>query len=204
MEDNTKPETRMRNLKGLYFAAASTGNISLLQRLNRHGILPDERNLQGATPLMIASLHGQSKAVTTLIAFGADACTQDNEGMTALMHACTRSGNQQVVEFLLEHGADRCMDLTDSMGRTALIWAAMSDVDNVRTLLRYSPNIDHITDSEENALTFAIVWGKLEIVKCLLEAGADKEWKDSAGWSARSYAAEAGCTEMLRLLNDKQ
>jgi ankyrin repeat protein len=68
-----------------------------------------------AAPLHSASAAGQLEVCRVLLAAGADVNAVQHGGYTALLDAAA-SGNDELVEFLLERGADRTARLDD--GRT--------------------------------------------------------------------------------------
>ncbi|KAL7921340.1 ankyrin repeat-containing domain protein [Trichoderma austrokoningii] len=68
------------------------------------------------------------------------------------------------------------IDLQDSMGRTALAWAAArNDGDAIVTLLRYGADPNIIDVQISGALSNAAAQGHTACVKLLLEAGADPD-----------------------------
>lgn len=60
----------------------------------------------GTTPLMYAAGKGAAALLDLLLAAGANISATDNEGRTALHHACTREGDPRIVRALLAAGAD--------------------------------------------------------------------------------------------------
>ncbi|MBW3832032.1 hypothetical protein GNY90_02945 [Aeromonas hydrophila] len=75
------------SLQDYFFAAARSGEVSVLNEFINAGFPIDERNVQSYTALMIAAYQGQSEAVHSLLKAGADACLRDKRGHTALMGA---------------------------------------------------------------------------------------------------------------------
>ncbi|MCS0539225.1 ankyrin repeat domain-containing protein [Aeromonas veronii] len=75
------------SLQEYFFAAARSGEVSVLNEFVKAGFPIDERNEQSYTALMIAAYQGQSEAVKSLLERGADPCLRDKRGHTALMGA---------------------------------------------------------------------------------------------------------------------
>jgi ankyrin repeat protein len=73
------------HVKELYFDAARTGRVDLLDGLIKAGMNPNEHDPRGFTPLILAAYNGHAQAVDFLIAKGADPCATDPKGNNALM-----------------------------------------------------------------------------------------------------------------------
>ena len=183
-------------------AAAREGNISIVRLLvNNHvpanvnqGIfgsdeecadIPLLRKCNGITPLMMATAEGYVNIVKYLLQHGADVdATQyfggSHNGRTALTVAAIH-GNVKVGKILVEHGADvnaAMFDAGDNSGSTPLMAAVSCDhVKFTKFLLKNGVNVNATNYSEARknwtALVYAVNAGSEEIVKLLLEAGAN-------------------------------
>ncbi|KAL3443138.1 ankyrin repeat-containing domain protein [Aspergillus insuetus] len=112
-----------------------------------------------------------------------------------------RHGNESVVRFLLQHGAD--VDSKDHFGRTALSNAAHTGhLSIVRILVDHGADLDHL-DSHTKATPTesAIKAGHTEIVRFLLESGAVVDYSSNNG-SYLAIAAAAGHKETVQCLVD--
>ena len=76
-----------QELNNLFFAAARIGNEEVINEFLKNGFPVDIRNVDGYTPLMMATYYGHQPIVTTLLKYGADRCARDKKGNTALMGA---------------------------------------------------------------------------------------------------------------------
>lgn len=74
--------------------------------------LGDKVGKDGYTELMCAAWGGDLKSVRSALADGADINAQDQDGMTALMHACTRADNEKVLKELIDAGANAAIRRT--------------------------------------------------------------------------------------------
>lgn len=157
------------------------------------------RNECGDTPLILAARNGYEKLVQFLLGEGADIGATNVSGDDALIVAAGRPGNMPTLEMLISAGA--LINRRNAMGRTALIEASsIGDIRNVALLLQHGADIDTITDEDETALTFAVVNEFPDVVKALIEAGANVNWRDTKGWTAQTYAVNGGNLEIIRLL----
>jgi ankyrin repeat protein len=87
----TDPEQEIQLLQNYFFAAARTGEVTVLTEFLSAGYPVNERNAQSYTALMIAAYAGQADAVDALLKTGADACLRDKRGHTALMGAMIKA-----------------------------------------------------------------------------------------------------------------
>jgi len=102
---------------------------TIVDFLLRHGAGVDTpKSAAGRTALMVTyAYYGGIKVCSILIAKGANVNAQATNGTTALMLAATNA-KADVVELLLQHGADK--KLKDSKGKTALDYAKQATVED--------------------------------------------------------------------------
>ena len=100
------------------WAAAASGNI---KAIDQHVAVNTNLNAKeprgGSTPLIVASIFGQTKAAKVLIEKGAIINMQNNDGTTAL-HAAAFFGWPKTVKLLLDNGAN--VNATNVKGETSL------------------------------------------------------------------------------------
>ncbi len=80
-----------QQLTDYFFAAAKMGETATLTEFLNHGFPVDLRNHQSYTALMMATYHGQKKAVEILLQYGANACLKDKRGHTSMMGAMVKA-----------------------------------------------------------------------------------------------------------------
>jgi ankyrin repeat protein len=147
------------------------------------------------------------------VAHGAQLNTKDEQGETALIHAVDR-GDVEVVDALLQAGADA--SVRDAKGVTALMLAleevpgyrvARSEtlpkrrVEAARLLL--AANAGDVNVQNENGETLlmrAAGLGETEIVRLLLDKGADVNRTDVFGNTAAVFAYQKDHAPILELL----
>ena len=117
---------------------------------------------------------------------------------TRLMHA-SRKGNMMRVEWLLKRGAR--LELADSKGYTALAWASCSGFRGVVELLLGKGAL--ASGASRPTLYGASRNAHLDIVRMLLEHGADPNRPTTGGYTPLFAAAAEGQAEVARLLLQK-
>lgn len=102
--------------------------------------------------------------------------------------AATRHGDREMVEYLLEHGADP-NGTTALCNETALQMAARrGDVGVMGILWNAGADINHRNCNGWSALMIACLQGKEAAVNFLLAHGADPSYKDSLNRTAETLA----------------
>lgn len=182
------------NLTGYYgtalMSAVGRGHTEVMQILLEAGADVNVGNKSGNTTLMYAMWQDNTEVVQILLQAGADVNVIGDFGGTALMGAAER-GYVEVVKILLEAGAD--VNLRDgTYRRTALMKAAGAY--NVKYIdgeyVRYIDG-DPVQVSPAR---------HTEVVKILLEAGADVNIGDMFNDTALMLAAGSGCIETVKIL----
>lgn len=111
-----EPDTaQVQLLVDYFFAAARTGDITVLEHFLDAGFPIDQRNSQTYTALMVAAYNGQEAATDLLLEHGADACLQDKRGNTAMMGAVIKA-EFNIVKRLYAKECDA--NLTNNAGMT--------------------------------------------------------------------------------------
>ena len=168
----------------------------------------------GETALMAAN---SAEKVKLLVARGAQVNTRDKESRTALMFAVDR-GDVEVVEALLQAGADA--SVVNEKGATALMYALQEPspynpqetvkltkrrIEAARLLLSRG-NIGDVNAQNEDGETLlmrAVNLGEPELVKALLDHGADVNRYDVLGSTAVILAYEKDQPAIQELLKRK-
>jgi ankyrin repeat protein len=190
----------------LMIAAGRPANTAMVKFLLEHGANPNPNaNPMGdSSPLIQAALAGDVESMQMLIAHGADVkgaapmaltmaitsycdkCTDllvkqnlDKDAYTFALLNVVGYVDARINAMLVQHGAD--VNAVDPLGRTALHYAAISDLipaDTVKLLIDHGANVNatsahkHSGDSGLSVLDIARMNGKTPIVDLLLKAGA--------------------------------
>lgn len=184
--------------------AAERGDTATVLQLLTAGAEINSRDGAGRTPVMAATHGNQVETVQALIAAGADIDIQDHRQDNPFLYAGAE-GLLEILKLTIEAGANT--KLTNRFGGTALIPAAeRGPVAVVAELLtRTDVEIDHVNNLGWTALLEAIILGdggaeRTEVVRLLIEAGADVNLADGQGVSPLTHARQRGYGEMIALL----
>ena len=173
---------------------------------------------RGSTALMIAAYKGHTDIVELLLNNGAQIETQNNDGDTALMRAVINNSIDAAL-VLLVHGAN--IEAEDKQGHTPLIVAAQNGLMDMANLLLGQRGQIKITKNDGSTvvikaaqieaqdkygntpLIVAAQNGNTEMATLLLEHGADKNTRDTKGWTALDWAEKEEKKELEDLLKKK-
>ena len=156
--------------------------------------------------MLLATHHNAVAAARILIESGADVNAMDNISDSPYLYAGAE-GRLEILRMTLGHGAD--LASVNRYGGTALIPAAHhGHVETVRELLQTATDIDHINNLGWTALLEAVILGDggpvyIEIVKLLIEAGADAEIADRSGVTPLEHAKQSAYAEITELLSSQ-
>jgi ankyrin repeat protein len=149
-----------------------------------------------------AALDGKVDIIEKALAQGYKPDTRDPENRTLLMYAAF-NGQTPVAKKLIEAGAD--VNAQDKTGTSALMFAASAPngKDTIQLLFDSGAKIDMIDSNEHfTALMWAAAEGQTANVKLLLKHKADTTLKDVDGDTAESFAAKAGHTAVVKILQE--
>lgn len=193
-------------------AAAYMGHKEAVEILLDAGAEVNLADGDGRTALSVASLcvpsaaggsrHGE--VVSLLLERDADPEHKDKDGMTPLLLA-SYEGHEEVVELLLEAGAD--VDESSGAYPSAitplLAAAAMGHAGTVNRLLFWGAVVDGIDGEGRTALSLAAAKGSVEVVRALLDRGLDENHKDDLGWTPLHTAACEGHKNICTVLTEQ-
>ncbi len=196
-----KADTRNQSLNNDLIDAIKKGEAQKVSELIRAGADPNATKSDGRiTALMYAAHRGSGNMVQLLIAAGADINASDANGRTALIWAADANGNVDTVNILLANGAD--VNAKTRTTETALM-AAAGYRDNekvIHLLLSKGAQVNNRSKDGNSALIIAAFLGGKEIVKVLLDAGADINASNNQGFTAWAAAGASGDISTMWLL----
>ena len=151
--------------------AASNGDTELAKTLAAVVGDINVRSSRGVTPLIRAVIHSDFDMVEALVNLGADVNATDDEGRNPLFLAIER-GHLDIAEWLLEQNA--CLVETKNIC-DLLFSAVQQGTDAIKLLIRLGVDINACDEDGETALSIAATLRSPEIMKLLIEHGADLE-----------------------------
>jgi ankyrin repeat protein len=153
------------------YMAALRGNVAMIRLLLEIGADVNHGPIFGMTPLYCASWAGHEEAVSVLLSYGADSTRKCERGFTAFMMACS-NGRRGVVRQLLQHMQGCGLDDRD----------------------------DKDAGFTESELLSGCAYGRLDIVRDLLLAGADHTIAGRNGRTPRQLYEHTGLGQGVALL----
>ncbi|MGV3614652.1 MAG: ankyrin repeat domain-containing protein [Fimbriimonas sp.] len=207
---DSEPDTEAPDIVHALFKAGANLNPGILHRalgpdepspetlalLLHFGADPNERDDQGWTPLMLATLPGDTDIVRMLLLYRADPNAFSDDGDAALNIA--REEGYGYIEAQLVGAGAKPIDPARHTLETAILWG---DVESVYRLTEGPP----IDGDEARRLFFLAIerWGKPEILARLLDLGVSPNAirpTETFAVSALVWAAMVEKVDVLRFL----
>jgi ankyrin repeat protein len=208
----TCPNATISPVQDQISQAISNGdNSAAIRLLEADASVIQACDREGATPLHVAAQAANKGLVAWLLNRHAPVRKQDVNGLTPLdraaLSAHPHNGRAKqfprIAELLLEHGAELTI-------RAAV---ALADTTRVRELVRANPAVLHeIHWTNGGLLSLAVNHGHVEIVRLLLDLGADVDERlmldeleePTPSWGTPLwYASLAGQRDIVELLLDR-
>ncbi|CAG9770586.1 unnamed protein product [Ceutorhynchus assimilis] len=210
----------------VFLAACAAGDKEEVLNLLESGADINTANVDGLTALHQACIDDNLDMVEFLVDQGADVNRGDNEGWTPL-HATASCGFMYIAKYLIEKGANVAAVNNDSeLAIDIAECQKMEDLlrDEIRQrgidcdAARNDEEIAMLKDAKEwlatksslvneshlktgaTPLHVAAAKGYIDVIKILLQCGADIDAQDVDGWSPIHAAAHWGQKEACRLL----
>ena len=185
-------------------ASAERGELVVVKKLLADGARIDARDQRGRSALLAATHRNRVAAARFLIQEGANVNAKDFIQDSPYLYAAAE-GRIEILKLTLAAGAD--LKDTNRYRGTALIPAAHhGHVEAVKLLLATAIDKDHVNNLGWTALLEAVILGDggaihTEIVRLLVEAGANVNIADRDGVTPLTHARKSGYSAMVRVLS---
>ncbi|MFE1242863.1 ankyrin repeat domain-containing protein [Fictibacillus sp. NPDC058756] len=192
------------------FYAAKTGDFLLIDTLLNLGISIHTQDLKGNTALFMAVKHGKFNMMLYLLRAGAKLEHVNLNNENVIIQGIKSCRKIEIIRYLLDRGLD--VNHIDQDGMNALMCAITSSeaqksnewMNIVRSLIDAKIDLNHKDQLGKTALMHACSHynenNSEELIKLLIERGADPAIKDLDGRTARSYARDLNHSKMMYLL----
>ncbi|KAJ8670795.1 hypothetical protein QAD02_002054 [Eretmocerus hayati] len=184
-------------------SACETNNISFINKLLDAGYNPNKSLSSGWTLLLYAASNAKPKLVQHLLDKGADP-NAHHEGYTALLALCNSTKGSAHERFicltnLINSKAN--VDATNKVKETPLMYACkMQDTNFILELLRHVHDVNFADGEGRTALFYAVTDNRYDVVKLLIDHGADLKCTNYRGYTAEDVAVTKGFEDLLPLL----
>jgi len=184
---------------------ARAGDVDAVRSLLERGASIHARDSSHTTALVAAAYGNHVEVARLLVGAGADVDAKDVTEQSAYLIATSEVGDDvSLLELTL--ASDANVNAKDSYNGTGLIRAAHRGyVEIIRRLLETDIEIDHVNRLDWTALLEAIILGDggeahTEVVRLLVNAGADVDLADGDGVTPLAHARLSGYSEIAEIL----
>jgi ankyrin repeat protein len=179
--------------------AAERMDRAAIRTLLKDRVDVNASQVDGMTALHWAAYHDDLETVELLVRSGANVNAGNRYGVTPLSLACT-NGNGSMIELLLEAKADPSAPLPG--GETPLMTASrVGSIAAVKALLAAGAAVDAKDERRaQTALMWASAEGHPDVVRVLVNAGADIRARVPSGFTPLLFAVRAGRLDVVREL----
>lgn len=144
-------------------------------------------------------MRGRGEVITVLLGRGADVNTQDNGGVSPLLHA-VGAQNVGMVKVLTANGADLEAESRLNKMTPLLLAIEHHDIEAIRVLLDAGAKVNGTNRDGLTPLMAASEKGQADVVQILLSRGAEVKDRDVKGRTALMLAKKSGHGKVVKLL----
>lgn len=185
-----------------WFLAATHGNVDILQKLIAK-VDVNAKDITDKTALMWAAQKGYENIVKILLdSRRIKINEQDSSGMNALMYAC-QYHHESIVKLLLQQPGISVNTQTKK-GDTALILAAFLGYSDIVKMLLTVSGININAQNKDGITALMNALSHKEVLKLLLDAGADPNLKNKDGDTFMDLADEEIKPALQAMINEAQ
>nr|NQU90521.1 ankyrin repeat domain-containing protein [Bacteroidota bacterium] len=144
-------------------------------------------------------LEGDLQELKSMVKQNPDLLGFTNDNENSCIHFAARAGKIDMVEYLIEKGAN--INAVNIASETPLHFAtAFGHKDVMETLIRNGAFVNIPNRDGNTPLHYAVNFSTLEIVQYLLDNGTDVNFQDILDFTALDYAQAAKKEDMVKLI----
>jgi ankyrin repeat protein len=210
LQGGMSPNVRNRLGETALTAAAASADVPTVRLLVEYKADINERDPYGNMPLFVALKKPRDEIFDYLLEKGADPNsdgTAKNVKNQSVLYVAVLREKTDAVQKLLEKGADpNRTDAVGSLPISEIVLAYKPDMEAFRMILEKMTDVNKPDVDGSTLLIFAAKNKRLapeerrEMIKSLLDKGADKKIKDKAGKTALEWAKERKIDEAIEML----
>ncbi len=185
-------------------SAAMLGDVDLVNRYLQQGVSVNSQIsktiAKGLSLLSISCRYGHQNLVRFLLDKKALINEKTGNYLFVPLHHSVVQGSEEICRVLIYNDAN--LNIEDVHGNTPLHWAAkLGDRSMTDTLVSFDADIHHLNFNQQTPLFYATEHHNVEIVRMLLERGAEVNLKDTEGYTPllRSLKRKGG-SEVVKVL----
>jgi len=180
--------------------ACDNKHVQLALLLVRNGADSSLRNKAGITSLHIVCIRGVMELTQLIRDYMINVAT--GSGLT-LLHCAADQGHNELVKYLIKHGAQ--LHARDDDGMTPLHLACMAGhLDVSKSLIEAGAYWNARDDEGMSPLLYACQESQYDLVLMLIGCNANIYARNNAGATAMHLACEAGCIEVVQVLMERK
>ena len=179
------------------FWACFSGKIKMVNYLIRKGCDPNYTKNR-LRPIHGAAINGYKEVLKILLKNGVDVDSREFCSDRTPLHWAAQEGRIDAGRYLIEQGAN--INKLNKSGETPLRIAIGEDnIDFVKTLCKFHVDINKYA-TRASALILACAYNRIEIVRFLIERGANINIRNEDNETPLFFAARHGSKELVNLL----
>lgn len=210
LDKGANPNLQNKEGNTALIIAAKIDDLELIQDLLNRGANPNLQNKEGDTALIMAIRKNNPQVIKELLKVGANPYLKNNSGKNAfdiLRSIDFPLDIKEVINHLLSGNNINPALTNPETGITNLMILA-SDPEKlsiIREIENFPQEIRPIVNQEDNQGNTALIYAVAhnpnpEVIKFLLENGANPLIKNNQGYSALDYAQDLGEEDLLSLI----
>lgn len=181
--------------------ASKYGHTDITKLLIKAGVNINSVDLNGMTSLMLACMGGFNNLIELLIENGADVNKYDHNDWTPLLaYANSQHDNPEIFKFLIEKGANSNA-LTKDKVSSLMMASFRGHLNIVEQLLKLGMHVNHADVYGKTAIFSACLSGNVDIVRTLIDNGADTLISDKNGDTVLTFAKKNKLSTIVDFLS---